>query len=72
MDVLLTRADLQELGIRISRSTMLRMEAQGKFPKRRYLTPRTVVWHRDEIERFLVCLFENGQEEQRNMDSETS
>ena len=40
MDVLLTRADLQERGIKISRSTMLRMEAQGKFPKRRYLTPR--------------------------------
>lgn len=64
MDVLLMRADLKEYGIKISNSTMLRMEAKGKFPKRRYLTPSTVVWHRDEIEKFLACLFTNdeGQE----------
>lgn len=62
MDVLLTRADLQERGIKISRSTMLRMEAQGKFPRRRYLTPRTVVWNREEIDDFLAGLFRDDAE----------
>lgn len=62
MDVLLTRADLQERGIKISKSTMLRMETQGKFPKRRYLTPRTVVWNRDEIDEFLAALCEKDAE----------
>ena len=64
MDVLLTRADLLERGIKISRSTMLRMEAQGKFPKRRYLTPRTVVWNREEIDEFLARLCENSAEQE--------
>ena len=64
MDVLLTRADLQERGIKISRSTMLRMEAQGKFPKRRYLTPRTVVWNREEIDEFLSGLFADDEDQE--------
>lgn len=64
MDVLLTRADLLERGIKISRSTMLRMEAQGKFPKRRYLTPRTVVWNREEIDEFLSSLFANDEDQE--------
>lgn len=61
MDVLLTRADLKELGIKISNSTMLRMEAQGKMPKRRYLTPRTVAWSRNEIEEFLASLLQTDE-----------
>lgn len=61
MDVLLTRADLKQLGIKISNSTMLRMEAQGKMPKRRYLTPCTVVWSRNEIEAFLACLLQTDE-----------
>jgi predicted DNA-binding transcriptional regulator AlpA len=64
MDVLLTRADLREHGIRISNSTLLRMEAKGKFPKRRYLTPHTVVWHREEIDEFLSSLFTNNEEQE--------
>lgn len=64
MDVLLTRADLREHGIRISNSTLLRMEAKGKFPKRRYLTPHTVVWHRKEIDEFLARLCENSAEQE--------
>ena len=70
MDVLLTRADLQERGIKISRSTMLRMEAQGKFPKRRYLTPHTVVWHREEINEFLSSLFTNNEEQEGSKEAE--
>lgn len=64
MDVLLTRADLREHGIRISNSTLLRMEAKGKFPRRRYLTARTVVWHADEIDKFLACLPQNSAEQE--------
>jgi prophage regulatory protein len=72
MDVLLTRADLQERGIKISRSTMLRMEAQGKFPKRRYLTPRTVVWNREEIDEFLARLCENSAEQEDSKEGENT
>lgn len=61
MDVLLTRADLKQLGIKISNSTMLRMEAQGKMPKRRYLTPRTVAWSRNEMEEFLARLLQTEE-----------
>ncbi len=65
MDVLLTHADLRERGIKISKSTLLRMEAQGRFPKRRYLTPRSVVWNRDEIDEFLSDLFTNDEDQER-------
>lgn len=40
------------------------MEAKGKFPKRRYLTPHTVVWHREEIDEFLSSLFTNSEEQE--------
>lgn len=65
MDVLLTRADLRERGIRISNSTMLRMEAKGRFPKRRYLTPKTVVWKLEEIDEFLARLLADREDRER-------
>lgn len=54
--IFLTRADLKQRGIMISNSTLLRREAQGEFPKRRYLTPRTVIWDCAEIDEFLASL----------------
>jgi len=60
---LLTLVDLRRRGIKLSNTTMLRMEAQGAFPKRRYLTPRTVVWCQSEIDAFLAELIgEEGGE----------
>jgi predicted DNA-binding transcriptional regulator AlpA len=64
--ILLTRADLKKLGIAVSNSTMLRMEAKGQLPKRRYLTSQTVVWDRGEIEAFLAGLFAASTEGQSN------
>lgn len=52
--ILLTRADLVQRGITMSNTTMLRMEAKGQMPKRRYLTPYTVVWSRAEIDEYLA------------------
>lgn len=53
---LLTLVDLRKRGIKLSNTTMLRMEAKEAFPKRRYLTPRTVVWCQTEIDAFLAEL----------------
>lgn len=53
---LLKRRDLVRRGINIGNTTMLRLEAEGRFPKRRYLTPRTVVWNRAEVDEFLARL----------------
>ena len=58
--IFLTRADLKKRGIHISNTTMLRLEAKGELPKRRYLTPITVVWNRAEIDEFAARLFENN------------
>lgn len=59
--IFLTRADLKQLGITISNSTLLRREAKGEFPKRTYLTQKTVIWNRAEIDEFLLSLFENRE-----------
>ena len=59
--IFLTRADLKQRGIMLSNSTLLRREAQGEFPKRTYLTEKTVIWNRAEIDEFLEGLFENRE-----------
>lgn len=41
--IFLTRADLKKRGITVSNTTLLRREAQGEFPKRTYLTPKTAL-----------------------------
>ncbi|MEM1134013.1 MAG: AlpA family phage regulatory protein [Pseudomonadota bacterium] len=50
------RNDLFRRGIKLSNTTLLRMEAAGKFPARCYLTPRTVCWPADEVEAHLAGL----------------
>ena len=48
--LLLTRDDLPRLGINISPSTLLRLEAAGKFPRRVRLGHHSVAWLASEIE----------------------
>lgn len=45
----LTRADLKILGIWQSNSTLLRLEAAGRFPRRLRLAGASVCWDHDEI-----------------------
>lgn len=59
---LLRHRDLVQRGINISNTTLLRREAQGAFPKRIYLTPRTVVWARAQIDEFLARLIQKDGE----------
>lgn len=47
--ILLTRGDLPRLGIHLSNTTMLRLEAAGHFPKRVRLGQRSVAWLADEV-----------------------
>lgn len=54
--LLLTRGDLPKLGIRLSNSTLLRLEASGKFPKRVRLGGHSVAWLATEIEAHVEAL----------------
>jgi hypothetical protein len=47
--MLLTREDLPRLGITISPSTLLRLEAAGQFPKRIRLGHHSVAWWRKKF-----------------------
>lgn len=47
--VFLTRADLKALGIWQSNSTLLRLEAAGRFPRRLRIGGTSVCWDRAEI-----------------------
>lgn len=46
---LLTRIDLRDLGICYCNVHLLRLERDGKFPKRIYLSPYKVAWIKDEV-----------------------
>lgn len=54
--LLLTRDDLPRLGITISPSTLLRLEAAGKFPRRIRLGHHSVAWLATEIEAHIAQL----------------
>lgn len=54
--LLLTRGDLPRLGIHISPSTLLRLEAAGKFPKRVRLGAHSVAWVASEIHAHIEAL----------------
>lgn len=47
--IVLTREDLARLGINISNSTMLRLEAVGRFPKRIRIGDQSVAWFANEV-----------------------
>ena len=50
------RNDLFRRGIKVSNTTLLRMEAAGQFPARRYLTPRTVCWPAEAVDAHVTSL----------------
>lgn len=54
--ILLTRGDLPRLGLNLSNSTMLRMEAVGQFPKRVRIGAHSVAWLASEIHAHIEAL----------------
>lgn len=54
--VLYSRVDLRRLGICISNSTLLRLEAAGKWPKRVRIGDHSVAWIRDEVDAHIAEL----------------
>lgn len=51
---LLSRADLKALGIWQSNTTLLRLEAAGRFPRRVRIGGTSVAWLADEIDAWLA------------------
>ena len=54
--ILLTRNDLSRLGLNLSNSTLLRLEAAGNFPKRIRIGDHSVAWMASEIEQHIAKL----------------
>jgi prophage regulatory protein len=54
--LLYTRKHLVRLGINLSNSTMLRLEAAGKFPKRVRIGAHSVAWLASEIHAHIDAL----------------
>lgn len=54
--ILLTRQDLPRLGLNLSNSTMLRLEAAGQFPKRVRIGAHSVAWLASEIHEHIAKL----------------
>lgn len=54
--ILLVRGDLPRLGINLSNTTMLRLEAAGRFPKRVRLSDHSVAWLAEEIFAYVEAL----------------
>ena len=63
MDKLLYgRTDLLRRGIRLSNTTLLKLEREGRFPRRTYLTPRNVAWSAEAVEAYIQNLTKTGEE----------
>jgi prophage regulatory protein len=54
--ILLVRGDLPRLGINLSPSTLLRLEAEGKFPKRVRIGAHSVAWLATEVHEHIAKL----------------
>lgn len=54
--ILLTRDDLPRLGLNLSPSTLLRLEAAGQFPKRVRIGAHSVAWLASEIHEHIEAL----------------
>jgi predicted DNA-binding transcriptional regulator AlpA len=54
--LLYSREHLPRLGLNLSNSTMLRLEAAGKFPKRIRIGAHSVAWLASEIHAHIVSL----------------
>lgn len=48
--VIVTRADLQEMGIKGSNSSLLRWEQLGRFPRRIRMAGTSVAWLKAEVD----------------------
>ena len=53
IEKLLSREDLKRLGISYSNVHALHLEAEGKLPKRIYLSPGRVAWREREVHAYL-------------------
>ena len=51
---ILTLADLPAKGIKLSRTTLWRLERDGVFPRRLQLSPGRVGWLESEIDRYIA------------------
>ncbi len=51
--LVLNRADLKRLGIRVSPATLLRWEYAGRFPRRIRMAGTSVAWLKSEVEAWL-------------------
>jgi len=51
---LATRDDLMRMGINVSRTTLLRWELHGRFPRRIRMGGTTVAWFMSEIQNWLT------------------
>lgn len=54
--ILLVRGDLSRLGIKLSNTTMLRLEAAGRFPKRIRIGAHSVAWLASEVHAHIQAL----------------
>jgi prophage regulatory protein len=58
---LVSRDDLKRLGISYSNVHLLRLEDDGKFPRRLYLSPARVAWVHSEVLQYLArCIAARG------------
>ena len=58
---LLSRNDLRARGIQYSNVHLLRLEEEGKFPRRGYLSPARVAWVESEIDDYIArCIAARG------------
>jgi prophage regulatory protein len=58
---LLSRRDLRERGIQYCNVHLLRLESDGKFPCRVYLSPARVAWIETEIDDYIDrCIAARG------------
>lgn len=56
------RRDLRMCGIKISDSTIARLEAAGKFPKRVRLSTNSIAWMAAEIDAYIADLAASREE----------
>jgi prophage regulatory protein len=54
--VLLDLVALRRRGIRVSKSTIARLEAKGRFPKRVRIGDHSVAWLKTEIDAYIEAL----------------
>jgi prophage regulatory protein len=58
---MVSRAGLVQRGIAYSSVHLLRLEEEGKFPRRVYLSPARVAWIETEIDEYLArCISARG------------